>query len=232
MAEIRRCWRGHQDQRPAEAFTGRAFAHHWVDVEMAHRVAEEFNAAPRSAGGATVESAYAALGEQASRHFRRLTTDASRNPIRVVFTGSPEPYTRADELSESVRLGHVLELCPTQRDRHRRHPRLDTSIGGAYDRFRAVHDIISHGWLGHSFDRDGEFSAWLAERRLYTGLARWALATELHGGHSAWWTAGQAVDHKAILLDPGLLAASRRAPMQPDTLGRGPGGAVSSARTG
>jgi hypothetical protein len=116
-----------------------------------------------------------------------------------------------------VRLDQVLELCPTQRDRDRRHPRLDTSIGGAYDQFRAVHDIISHGWLRHAFDRDGEFSAWLAEDRLYTGLARWALATELHGGHSVRWTTGQPPDHKAVLLDPTLLTACRLARQRPRT---------------
>jgi hypothetical protein len=193
------------------AVTRGAVEHYTVDVEMAHRVAEAFNAAPRSARGATVESAYAALGEQACRHFRRLTSDESRNPIRVVFTGSPEPYTHAHELSESVRLDQLLELYPTQRDRDRRHPRLDTSIGGAFDQFRAVHDIISHGRLRHAFDRDGEFSAWLAEHRLYAGLARWALATELHGGHSVVWTTGEAADHKATLLEPSLVTASRRA---------------------
>jgi hypothetical protein len=195
----------------AAAVYDRAAKHHTVDFEMAHRVAEAFSAAPRSSTSARVESAYAALGAQACRHFRFLTSDESRNPIRVVFTDSPEPYTNVHELSASVRLDRVLELCPARRDRDRRHPRLDTSIGGTYDQFRAVHDIVSHGWLGHTFDRDGEFSAWLAEDHFYTGLARWALATELHGGHSVRWTTGEPADHKAILLDPTLLSASRRA---------------------
>ena len=86
---------------------------------------------------------------------------------------------------------------------------LDAAVGGSYDRLRAVHDIVSHGWLGHEFDADGEYSAWLAEDRLYTGLARWALATELHGEHSVQWTTESPADHKAVLLDPSLLRASR-----------------------
>ena len=45
---------------------------------------------------------------------------------------------------------------------------------------------------------------------MYTGLARWALATELHGEHSVRWTTGNLADHKAILLEPRLLDASRR----------------------
>ena len=44
---------------------------------------------------------------------------------------------------------------------------------------------------------------------MYTGLARWALATELHGQHSVHWTTKCLADHKAVLLDRGLLRASR-----------------------
>jgi hypothetical protein len=80
----------------------------------------------------------------------------------------------------------------------------------SYDRFRAVHDLISHAHLGYGFDRHGEFSAWIAEDRLYTGLARWALATELHGEHSVLWTTGSRAEHRAVLLPPGLLRASLR----------------------
>jgi hypothetical protein len=72
-----------------------------------------------------------------------------------------------------------------------------------------VHDIVSHGWLGHDFDRHGELSAWLAEDAIYTGLARWALATELHGHHTVLWTTGEHADHKAVLLDPELLRCAK-----------------------
>jgi hypothetical protein len=74
---------------------------------------------------------------------------------------------------------------------------------------RAVHDIVSHGWRGHGFDPDGELSAWLAEDSIYTGLACWALATELHAHHSVLWTTGEHADHKAVLLEPALLRTSR-----------------------
>jgi hypothetical protein len=103
----------------------------------------------------------------------------------------------------------VIEITPCARDRDRRHPLLDSSIGGAYDRFRAVHDIVSHGWRRYGFDRDGEFAAWILEDRMYTGLARWALATELHGEHSVLSTTGCVAEHKATLLDARLLRKSR-----------------------
>jgi hypothetical protein len=104
----------------------------------------------------------------------------------------------------------VLELCPARFDRDQRHPLLDVSIGGTFDRFRAVHDIVSHARLGLGFDRHGELSAWLAEDRMYTGLARWALATELHAKHSVYWTTGTPAEHKATLLSADLVRASLR----------------------
>jgi hypothetical protein len=73
----------------------------------------------------------------------------------------------------------------------RAHSLLDSDLGGAYYRFRAVHDLIGHVATGYEFDRDGEYSAWVVQRHLYTGLARWAAATELHGEISALWATGQ-----------------------------------------
>ena len=51
----------------------------------------------------------------------------------------------------------------------------------------------------------GKFGAWLTQERLYDGLARWALATELHAEHSVRWTTGTLSDHKATLIDRDLL---------------------------
>lgn len=181
-----------------------------VNSEQAHLVAKAFVAAPSVSSDPTVRVAYAELSDQARRWFARLTTDKAHRPIRVVFTRCREPYRDAQELSESVRFNKVLEIFPAAHERDRQHPLLDASIGGAHDCLRAVHDIVSHGWLRYSFDRDGEFSAWHLEDRMYEGLARWALATELHAQHSVLWTSGQIADFKATLLSPGLLHASLR----------------------
>jgi hypothetical protein len=116
----------------------------------------------------------------------------------------------------------VLELCPARFDRDQRHPLLHVSIGGTFDRFRAVHDIVSHARLGLGFDRHGEFSAWLAEDRMYTGLARWALATELHAKHSVYWTTGTPAEHKATLLPADLVRASLRLRSGGSGAGSGP----------
>src|SRR5690606_33268503 len=84
----------------------------------------------------------------------------------------------------------------------------------------------SHAGLGHEFDRDGEYSAWLAESRLYSGMARWALATELHAQHSALWATGSLAERKAVLLPLDLLAAS-----YDDTPARADAGLVAGVHT-
>jgi hypothetical protein len=182
---------------------------HRVDAAHAHRVAQAFLAAPRWSPDPLVRAAYDELASQANRLFDRFTGASARRPVRVALTRCPEPYRSARDLSEQVRTERVLELAPCRLDHDRRPPLLDASIGGAYDRFRAVHDIVSHGLLGYGFDRDGEFSAWLVEDGLYTGLARRALATELHAEHSVRWTTGEIADHKAAILPVGLVAAGR-----------------------
>jgi hypothetical protein len=159
---------------------------------------------------AIVRAAYGDLARQADRWFERLTGGGALAPIRVVHTSDPEPYATGHELSERVRVERVLELCPAAADGDRSHPLLDMAPGGTYDRLRAVHDLVSHAAVGFGFDRDGEFSAWLNEDRMYHGLARWALATELHAEHSVRWTTGSVAEHKATLLPPGILRDSRR----------------------
>ena len=157
-----------------------------------------------------MRAAYADLSAQADGWFARLTGGGARESIQVVYTRCPEPYATGRELSERVRAERMLELWPASYDRERSHPLLDSSTGGTYDRFRAVHDIVSHAWCGYGFDRDGEFSGWLVEDRMYIGLARWALATELHAEHSVRWTTRTLAEHKATLLAPRILRASRQ----------------------
>jgi hypothetical protein len=146
--------------------------------------------------------AYQQLQAQTDRQFAVLVNPRGRYRITVVATGQATPYHDAGELIASVLTSRTLEVTTSPEDRA--HPLLDGETGGAYYRFRAVHDLIGHVATGYGFDRDGEYSAWLVQRNLYTGLARWAAATELHGEISALWTTGQFAEHKAMLMDPHL----------------------------
>jgi hypothetical protein len=171
------------------------------DPSAARDVADAHHAASRR-GGPACEAAYAQLVEESDRLFRRL-------PVDVVFTMSARPYDSACELIRSVREHRVLEVTSVAWERDRPHPLMGCEVGGEYDRFRAVHDVLGHGHLGVGFDRDGEYATWRFQERFHSPLARRALATELHAEHSVRWTTGELPEHKAVLLDERVVARSR-----------------------
>jgi hypothetical protein len=160
----------------------------------------------RTSADPLVALAYQRLEMQPDQQFAALTDPQGPYRIAVVGTSEATPYSDAGELIASVLASRTLEVTTSPADRA--HPLLDGEVGGAYYRFRAVHDLIGHVATGYGFDRDGEYSAWLAQRTFYTGIARWAAATELHGEISTLWTTGQVAEHKAMLLDRHLLAPS------------------------
>jgi hypothetical protein len=179
-----------------------------VDPGVAHNIAQWFLDAPALGGGRLVPTAYQELQVQTDRQFAELTAPDGPFGYTVAWTREPLPYSTATELIQSVRATGVLEVTSARVDRDRLHPALDCAAGGAYDRFRAVHDIVGHVMTGYVFDRNAEYSAWLWQTRLYYGLARWAAATELHAEHSVTWTTRQFPEHKAVLLPRRLLRRS------------------------
>jgi hypothetical protein len=193
-----------------------------VDPDLAAEVAAWFQAARNDHTNTTVRAAYGQLERQSDAIFARLTdpNHAFHGGLRVEFTHCEIPYDSDDELVGAVRTHGVLEITTSARERDRRHPLLGCDLGGSYDRFRAVHDLVGHVGPCLGFDRDGEFAAWLTQERLYDGLARWALATELHAEHSVRWTTGTLADHKATLVDRDLLKRVRNAPNGVLLLGR------------
>jgi hypothetical protein len=160
--------------------------------------------AARTSADPLVLQAYQQLETQTDEQFAALTDPRGPYRITVVGTSEATPYSDARELIASVLTSRTLEVTTSAADRA--HPLLGGEVGGAYFRFRAVHDLIGHVATGYGFDRDGEYSAWLTQRSLYAGLARWAAATELHGEISTLWTTQQFAEHKAVLLDPRLLS--------------------------
>jgi hypothetical protein len=170
----------------------------YVDPTETLDAAEAFIAA-RTTADPLVALAYGELGRQTDRQYEALTDPSGPYRLTVVSTGQVTPYSDAEELIASVLTTRTLEVTTSAADRA--HPLLDGVVGGAYFRFRAVHDLVGHVATGFGFDKDGEYSAWLFQRSSYTGLARWAARTELHAEISALWTTGQFADHKAVLLE-------------------------------
>jgi hypothetical protein len=192
-------------------FESRSVSDLRVEPSLAREVAENFEHARSTPDAPLVAAAYAQLQAQTDAIFSGVTNGGRRGAIRVAFTRSLLPYCGDRELIDAVRSGHVLEVTIAARDRDRRHPLLECRPGGAYDRFRAVHDILGHVRPALGFDRDGEYASWLIQDRQYRGMARWALATELHAEHSVRWTSGEIAEHKATLLRRDLLRRARDA---------------------
>lgn len=180
-----------------------------VDPGAARAVAAAYLGA-RTRRDPLTRAAYAHLVAESDHLLRRITSPDQPDPVRVRFTTCPDPYRNAQELIASIIDDRLLEVTTVAVDPHRRHPLMDSTIGGAYDRFRAVHDILGHAGLGLGFDRNGEFATWLHQERFHGRSARRALATELHGQNSVLWTTGTMAEPKAVLLDPELLRRSRQ----------------------
>jgi hypothetical protein len=174
-----------------------------VDELAARRVAAAYLAGDGVSSGPLVRRAYVELATQADA---LLAAVVRRTGVRLAWTRVETPYAHDDELIASVRTTGVLEVPGIDPDRA--HPVLGGATGGRYDRLRALHDLVGHVLPGFGFDRDGELSAWHAQDRLHLGLARWALATELHAHHSVLWTTGHLAQPRPLLLDPRLLRPS------------------------
>jgi hypothetical protein len=177
-----------------------------LDPRAARDVADAHHAATRR-GGPADDAAYQRLTSEADQLFRAMTTGPAG--VDVAFTRAEHPYDSVAELIRSVRRDRLLEVTSAARDRDRSHPVMGCELGGAYDRFRAVHDVLGHALLGVGFDREGEYATWRFQERFHSPLARRALATELHAEHSVRWTTGELPEHKAVLLDPRLVDRSR-----------------------
>jgi hypothetical protein len=155
-----------------------------------------------------VIEAYRQLQVETDRLFALLTQDTCHGGFRVVFTRCRQPYESDKELIFAVRANGSLEITSAAAAGERLHPLFDCEFGGAFDRFRAVHDLIGHAWCGYGFALDDERAAWSAQDRLHSGLARFALATELYGVNAARGIVGEAPELRALLLDSSAWGSS------------------------
>jgi hypothetical protein len=180
-----------------------------LDETYAHQVAARFLDPPSMPQDRFIVTAYRLLEVHSDRLFQGLTRPHAARTVRVVFTRCRAPYASDVEMIAAVRATRVLEVVTARVDRDRQRPLLGNEPGGSYDRFRAVHDLVGHVRPGHGFDRHVEFAAWLAQDPLYRGLARRALATELHAEHSVLWTTGNLAEHKATLIATHVILRAR-----------------------
>jgi hypothetical protein len=177
--------------------------HRFALTRETARMAGEWYLHSRSAHrDARVIEAYRQLRMETDHLFARLTRDGCSRTTRVAFTRCPQPYESDEELIVAVRANETLEITSAATAGERLHPLLDCEFGGAFDRFRAVHDLIGHAWCGYGFTLSDECAAWQAQDSLHRGLARFALATELLGVNAGRAIIGEPPVLKALLLDP------------------------------
>jgi hypothetical protein len=156
---------------------------------------------------ARVIEAYKQLQVETDCLFSLLCGDTGGDTVRVEFTRCVKPYETDEELIFAARSCGTLEVTSAATAGRRLHPLLDCEFGGAFDRFRAVHDLIGHASCGLHFDLEDECAAWSVQDRLHGDLARSALATELFGVNAARGLLHEPPDLKALLLWPASIGS-------------------------
>jgi hypothetical protein len=156
-----------------------------------------------------VLAAYEQLQAETDQLFEGLLGASGSTGVRAAFTRCRQPYASDLELIDAVRATKVLEITTAAVNSEPIHPVLECSYAGAFDRFRAVHDLVGHVWAGFGFDLADEVAAWRVQDRLHSDLAKQALATELLGVNSARSILGEAPAQKAILLQPERVQRAR-----------------------
>jgi len=146
------------------------------DPVRCREIAQEFGALPFRERGAAVREAYRALADEIGRQFDFLSRFYA---FDWYGDGDPVPYRDSKDMMEDVR-----------RNRH-----LWVYTGGAPHsiwsdeenlRFRAVHDLFGHAAQGWTFGPHGEENAWVEHSKLFSPIARAALATETRGQNSSF----------------------------------------------
>lgn len=193
-------------------------------TEREKAIGAAFAAAKSDPNDPLVKQAYADLVSQTGEQWHLLTDPkadggfgvhvdfVSPEQIKAGYsTGLPDkeglnPYPTAQaQRDDLVNNGH-LAIASIADYPEAAHPLLDSSRGGEYDMFRAVHDSFGHAAIGADFTRHGEYEAWTHHASMFYGAARQAASTELTGENSFLVTTHTPADHKAALLDDTLVS--------------------------
>lgn len=146
--------------------------------------------------------AYRAMREETMRQFDHMTAPRSKGGMGIdVEVTDRDPYG-----SEGV--GSVVREFRDDVVNRGRMKVLSTASTGGHpifsnddnDAFRAVHDVFGHLGSGRGVDFSGEEAAYQKHSRMYSPLARQAMATETRGQNSALRLHGDFQDQKVGIL--------------------------------
>ena len=163
-------------------------------------VAAGYNRMPSFQAGAL--PAYHAMREEVGRQFDHMTRPTSRGGLGLsVGVTSEDPYGK--ESIDTV----FHDVRKDVRDRNHIDVLSSKTTGGhpffsndEIDMFRAVHDVYGHLASGRGVDHDGEEAAFQKHSRMFSPLARQAMATETRGQNSALRVSGDFPEQKVALL--------------------------------
>lgn len=160
-----------------------------LDPELSRRAGAAFEALKHEPGHEGVKAAYEALKKETLLQYTHMTAHGLKiEPWRK----EGQPYANSKEMVHDVRENGHLSYFPTdsgfgEGEAFADHPLYEKVPGMDVrynDLFRAVHDYYAHAQHGHQFGPKGEQRAWHEHARMYSALARKALATETHGQNS------------------------------------------------
>ena len=176
----------------------------FITEPASRAVSEGYQRLPSFDQGAV--PAYRAMREEVGHQFDHMTRPTSKGGLGLsVGVTKEDPYgnegyhTVFNELRDSVRERNHIDVLSTK-----------TTGGHPYfsdddnDMFRAVHDVYGHLGSGRGVDFNGEEAAYQKHSRMFSPLARQAMATETRGQNSHLRTEGDFPEQKVALL-PGHL---------------------------
>lgn len=163
-------------------------------ISAAHDALPEFDR--------TALPAYHAMRDETMRQYDHMTSPRSKGGLGLdVEVTKHDPYG-------SKGFGSVIPELRHDVTENNRIKVMSTATTGGHpvfsndqnDAFRAVHDVYGHLGSGRGVDFDGEEAAFQKHSRMYSPLARQAMATETRGQNAALRMHGEFQDQKVGLL--------------------------------
>jgi len=146
--------------------------------------------------------AFRQMAHETSRQFDFMTKSRKQGGMGInVEVTRHDPYGQRDVHDIVGELRHDVE-------HNRRIQVMSTATTGGHpvftndqnDMFRAVHDVFGHLGSGRGIDMHGEEAAFQKHSRMYSPLARAAMATETRGQNAALQKHGSFQDQKVAVL--------------------------------
>lgn len=177
------------------------YANTVITEPASHAVGEAYGRLPHFDAGAL--PAYRAMREETGRQFDHMTKPRSKGGLGLdVEVSKEDPYGKDgnydsifNEVKHSVTEQNRIKVLSTNTTGG--HPFFTNDEN---DMFRAVHDVYGHLGSGRGVDHNGEEAAYQKHSRMFSPLARQAMATETRGQNSHLRLHGDFPDQKVALL--------------------------------